>query len=136
MDQMDVRWLQRFSNFKKAFGQLEKILSLPQLNEIEEQGCIQAFEYTFELSWKTMQDLLKAKGLEDAIGPRPVIRMAFQVGLVEDGAAWLEMQKSRNLTSHAYQEETAKEVLGKIRADYYDLFATLKQRLEKEEENG
>jgi len=46
----DVRWKQRFANFKKALSQLKKFVEKGQLNELEEQGVIQAFEYTYELA--------------------------------------------------------------------------------------
>ncbi len=61
---MEVRWQQRFSSFQKAFRQLKRFLSKTELNEMEEQGLIKAFEYTYELSWKTLQDLLIEKGSE------------------------------------------------------------------------
>jgi hypothetical protein len=52
---------------------------------MEQQGLIKAFEYTFELSWKTLQDLLKHKGYRDILGPRPVIEQSFQDGYINDG---------------------------------------------------
>jgi DNA-binding HxlR family transcriptional regulator len=42
----DVRWKQRFSNYKKALAQLTKFINKGQLNELEEQGLIQSFEYS------------------------------------------------------------------------------------------
>lgn len=62
---MDIRWKQRFFNFSKAYKQLKKFVSEKELNEMEEQGLIKAFEYTYELSWKNLQDLLKEKGYVD-----------------------------------------------------------------------
>ena len=46
----DIRWQQRFVNFNKAFNQLSKFIVHEELNEMEEQGLIKAFEYTYELS--------------------------------------------------------------------------------------
>ena len=42
----DIRWQQRFRNFQKALAQLQKFTEKGQLNELEEQGLIKAFEYT------------------------------------------------------------------------------------------
>ncbi|RIJ48291.1 nucleotidyltransferase [Maribellus luteus] len=128
----DIRWQQRFGNFKKAFAQLERFISKENLNEMEEQGLIKAFEYTYELSWKTLQDLMKDKGYIDIVGPRPVIEQSFQDGYIADGKGWMQMHKSRNLTSHTYDEETAEEIIGEIRALYFFLLEALKIRLEKE----
>ncbi|MFN5416637.1 MAG: nucleotidyltransferase substrate binding protein [Flavobacteriia bacterium] len=133
MENSDIRWEQRFSNFKKAFAQLERFIAEKELNEMEEQGLIKAFEYTYELSWKTLQDLLKDKGYQDILGPKPVVEQAFQDAYIVDGTAWMQMHKSRNLTSHTYDEETADEIIEKIRSVYFDLFHKLKIRLEQEQ---
>lgn len=125
----DIRWLQRFSNYIKAFDQLEKFNERDDLNEMEKQGLIKAFEYTYELSWKTLQDLLKERGYTDVIGPKPVIEQSFSDGYITDGEAWMRMHTSRNLTSHSYNEETALEIIEKIRSDYISLFRSLKSKL-------
>ncbi len=128
----DIRWIQRFSNYKKAFAQLERIVQMPHLNDIEEQGLIKAFEYTYELSWKVLQDLLRERGYTGAPGPRPIIEQSFQDGYINDGQKWMAMLKDRNLTTHTYDEETAKDVITEIRSVFYPLFLTLRDRLEKE----
>ena len=128
----DIRWQQRFINFNKAFKQLERFVAKVELNEMEEQGLIKAFEYTYELSWKVLQDLLKDKGYLDIAGPRPVIEQSFQDGYIQDGKGWMKMHKSRNLTSHTYDEETAEEIVGDIRSEYFDLFEALRIRLNEE----
>jgi len=128
----DIRWLQRFDNLKKAFNQLERFVGEQELNEMEEQGLIKAFEYTYELSWKTLQDFLKEKGYEDIIGQKPVIQQSFQNGYISDGKGWMRMHESRNLTSHTYDEETAAEIIKEIQTEYFDLLKSLKEMLEKE----
>jgi hypothetical protein len=55
----DVRWQPRFANYCRALQQLEGFFEPPELNEREEQGLIKAFEYTFELGWNTLRDLLR-----------------------------------------------------------------------------
>lgn len=132
MENKDIRWQQRFINFNKAFNQLERFKEVENLNELEKQGLIKAFEYTFELSWKTLQDLLKDKGYIDIVGPRPVIEQSFQDGYIADGNGWMRMHKSRNLTSHTYDEQTAEEIIMSIRKEYFYLLRDLRQRLENE----
>jgi nucleotidyltransferase substrate binding protein (TIGR01987 family) len=135
MKNKDIRWQQRFVNFSKAFKQLERFKEVESLNEMEKQGLIKAFEYTFELSWKTLQDLLKEKGYVDIVGPRPVIEQSFQDGYISDGIGWMRMHKSRNLTSHTYDEQIAEEIIKNIRNEYYDLLRDLRLRLENEKSN-
>lgn len=132
MDNKDIRWLQRFINFNKAFKQLERFVKRENLNEMEAQGLIKAFEYTYELSWKTLQDLLKEKGYADILGPKPVIKQSFQDGYISDGKNWMRMHVSRNLTSHTYDEETAEEIIKDIKYLYFSLFKKLKTKLDKE----
>lgn len=131
-EHQDIRWQQRFNNFKKAFTQLEKFIAEEELNELEAQGLIKAFEYTYELSWKTLQDLLKDKGYKDIIGPKPVIEQSFQDGYIKNGEAWMRMHNSRNLTSHIYNRDIADEIVEQIIDEYFDLFKELKETLEEE----
>jgi len=128
----DIRWQLRFINFNKAFSQLDRFMQEKSLNEMEEQGLIKAFEYTYELSWKTLQDLLKDKGYTDVVGPKPVIEQSFQDGYIVDGKGWMRMHVSRNLTSHTYDEETAEEIVKSIRTEYFNLLKSLQTRLQEE----
>lgn len=132
----DIRWQQRYSNFDKALGQLERFVSHSKLNEMEVQGLIKAFEYTYELSWKTLQDLLKEKGYLDVTGPRPVTEQSFKDGYIANGQGWMRMHKSRNLSSHTYDEQTAAEIVESIRNEYVGLFRQLKLKLLSEMNNG
>ena len=129
----DIRWEQRFSNFKKAYSQLAEFPELGELNKFEKQGLIQAFEYTFELAWKTLQDLLKNEGYQNVSGPRSVIEHSFQAGYIRDGEEWMEMLKRRNEASHTYQEEVAEQISSSIKGEFIDLFNDLLKRLEDEE---
>jgi len=131
----DIRWLQRFGNFKKALVRLEQFTEHEKLNELEEQGLIKAFEYTYELSWKTLQDLLKEKGYENITGPKPVISQSFQDGYIVSGEKWADMYNSRNLTSHIYDGAQIKEIASKVGDQFLQLFIDLKIALENEEKN-
>lgn len=128
----DIRWIHKCSNFTKAFRQLEKFVAKEELNDMEEQGLIKAFEYAFDLALKTLQDLLKYKGYMEIVGPRPVIEQSFKDGYILDGFNWMKMHLSRNLTSHTYNEETAEEIIADIRSKYVSLLNDLLQRLELE----
>lgn len=128
----DIRWQQRFSNFNKAFSQFEKYVGQKEMNELEEQGLIKSFEYTYELAWKTLQDLLRHIGYLDIVGPKPVIKQCFQDGYLSNGEAWIRMHNSRNLTSHTYNQETAEEIVEQIINEYFYLLKGLQIRLEEE----
>lgn len=127
----DIRWQQRFSNYCKALAQLERFLEPPALNEREQQGLIKAFEYTFELAWNTVRDLLRSQGDASLLGSRDTLREAFRLGLIEDGEAWMLMIQDRNLTSHTYNRSTADEIAAHIVASYLPCFQQLRSRLER-----
>jgi nucleotidyltransferase substrate binding protein (TIGR01987 family) len=131
MENKDIRWKQRFQNFKKAFNQLEKAVNTPDLNELERQGLIKAFEFTYELAWTTLKDFLIEKGYTDLIGSKDTLRQAFQVGLISDGDIWMEMVKSRNLTAHTYNQDTAESIENDVINQYYSLFKQLITKLEE-----
>lgn len=128
----DIRWIQRFDNYQRALHALEEAVELSRqrpLTRLEQQGLIQCFEFTHELAWKTLKDFLQYRGLSGVIGSRDAARVAFREGLVIDGELWMEMVKSRNLTSHTYREEVADEIAGKILQQYYCAFCELKSTL-------
>ena len=125
----DIRWEQRFSNYQKALAQLQKFIDKGELSELEEQGLIKAFEYTYELAWNTLKDFLEYRGQTDIYGSRDVIRKSFELGLVEDGENWMDMLKSRNKTSHTYNQETADEICKVVREQYHLLFRRLEEKL-------
>jgi nucleotidyltransferase substrate binding protein (TIGR01987 family) len=135
MENKDIRWEQRFSNYKKALAKLGEVAAnktTDDLSELETEGLIQRFEYTYELAWKTLQDLIIDKGYLDIAGPNPTIELAFKDGYIKDGEAWKKMKKSRELTSHTYNSDIAEEIAESIIESYYDLFIELEKRLEEE----
>ncbi|MCK5842504.1 MAG: nucleotidyltransferase substrate binding protein [Candidatus Sabulitectum sp.] len=125
----DVRWKQRFANYGKALKQMKRFIDKGDLSELEEQGLIKSFEYTFELAWKTLKNFLEYNGQNDIYGSRSAIQKAFQLDLIEDGQGWMEMLKSRNKTSHTYNEETAREICTAVTSQYYQLFCRLENKL-------
>ena len=125
----DIRWKQRFVNYQKAFEQLQKFIDKSELSELEKQGLIKAFEYTYELAWNTMKDFLTYRGQAvDIYGSRDAIRQAFATGLITDGDGWMDMLQSRNKTSHTYNEETAEDITQAVLTRYYPLFKELREK--------
>jgi len=137
MNRQDIRWEQRLNNYNKALLQLEDAVTLAKertLSKLEEQGLIQAFEFTHELAWKVMKDYFEYQGNTSITGSRDATREAFQVGLISDGEGWMEMIKSRNNTSHTYNEKTAGEIAGHVIGTYIELFKSFQQVMENRRE--
>lgn len=133
MSSPDIRWIQRFDNYKRALAQLRKAAVLAgerKLTELEQQGMIQAFEFTHELAWNTLKDFLEASGVTELYGSVKATRAAFARGLIENGEVWMEMIQSRNRSVHAYDQATADQIAADILASYVTEFDRLEQRLE------
>lgn len=134
MNLKDVRWKQRYQNFKKSFDLLDNYIKQEKYSEIERAGIIQFFEMTFELSWKVMKDYLENQGFV-INSPRETIKQAFQADIISNGEKWIDALTDRNLTVHAYDEIKAEQILEKIKTSYYPLLKNLdeflKTKLEK-----
>jgi len=133
MPRKDIRWQQRFSNYKKAVAQLQKFIDKGTLNELEEQRLIKAFEYTYELAWNTIKDFYQGQGEVSIQSSRDAFRLAISRNLVHDGNSWMKMIESRIKTSHTYDEEVADEIAGDISNNYYPLFIQLQTPLDVEQ---
>lgn len=120
--------MQRFNNFTKAFSRLREAVALAHrrpLTDLEEQGLIQAFEFTHELAWSTVKDFLESRGLSGLYGSKDTTREAFRQGLLTNGETWMEMIRSRNLTSHTYNEAVARAIADAICNSYFGEFERL-----------
>ncbi|MCX7675716.1 MAG: nucleotidyltransferase substrate binding protein [Bdellovibrionaceae bacterium] len=128
----DVRWKQRFANFRRALNQLGQAVELQNLRpltELESQGLIQAFEFTHELAWNVLKDYLEYEGISGLTGSRSTVREAFKRGLIADGEVWLDMIDKRNLSSYTYNVQVAQSVVQAVRSLYYPAFRALENRL-------
>lgn len=128
-DKADVRWVQRFTNYKKALSQLEKFIAKGELNELEVQGLIQAFEYTHELAWNVLRDYLREQGNFAIHGSRDATREAFKLDLITDGQTWMDMIQDRNRTSHTYNQATAELIAANITDRFFPLFLALRETM-------
>ena len=147
MSTENIRWEQRLTNYNKALAKLDQAVNEIRknypadddgnidedefLDDIIKEGLIQRFEYTHELAWNVMKDYLTYQGVVDITGSRDAVREAFSMGLLRDGDVWMDMIKSRNKTSHTYNEETADEIFNKIMDEYIVAFNAFGHKMEE-----
>ena len=124
-EKQDIRSIQRFTHFLKALELYEQAAIL-KMNRLEEEGLIHRFEYTFELAWKCLQDLLQERGYVNIRGPLPVIEQAFQDGIISQGPLWLAMLKTRNELTHLYDEASFLAASMNIKGPFLKLFLEFK----------
>ena len=123
------RWIYRFDNYKRAFGLLREaieIMEARELSQLEKEGIIQRFEYTWELAWKVLKDYLEYQGVAlHTTTPRTTIRAAFAANLIEHGDRWMQALDARNRMSHTYHFKTFETIIADIQAHYLSLFDQL-----------
>lgn len=129
MENQDIRWKQRFDHYSNALKLLNIAVAMDfeKMDDLQKEGFVQRFEFTHELSWKLMKDYLNYQGNFEINGSRDAIREAFKVGLIQDGEVWMEMIRSRNLSSHTYEQATMKQILENVSEKYiqeFNLFFT------------
>lgn len=128
-----LRWKQRFENLGKAHKKfllaLKAIQEKPK-DELIQMALVQAFEFTYELSWKTLKDYLEYKGVVVSL-PREVIKQAFHHQIIEDGQEWIDMLQSRNLLAHTYDDAAAKQAVEVIQSRYAAALQQVFDYLEK-----
>lgn len=133
-EKSDIRWKQRFSNYKKALGVLRRGLDLQkerEFSELERDGFIQAFEFAQELSWKVLKDFIEEKGTAEKIyGSKDSIRQALNRNLISNGETWMKMIEARNVSSHTYDEADSIELVRKISVEYIPCFIDLEKTLD------
>ena len=122
----DIRWKQRFQNFRRAFGLLHEALTakdLAEYSDLEREGIVQRFEYTFELVWKIFKDYLEFSDIPlTEATPRKVIKECAatnifgEAGIVPE--VFIDMMLSRNALSHTYDFAHFEQVVVTIKNQY------------------
>ncbi len=119
MENKDIRWIQRFNNFKKAFIKLKEAVETKQLNELERNGLVQRFEFTLDLSWKVMKDFLEEKGFVFKPSPKDTFRQAQESNFIYYAQALIDGLDIRNELSHDYSGEKFESSEQQLREETY-----------------
>ena len=113
---------------ENAVAQLEEALEIyhsdialidPRLNRHLRSAVIQAFEFTYELSFRMIRRYLEMASANpaeiDELVFNDVIREAFRQALIQSEVPeWREYRRNRGTTSHTYNEEQAQEVFESV----------------------
>ena len=126
----EARWIQRFEKFEKSLAELKDVCDLEEYSNIERAGLIKIFEFTFELSWKVLKDLLYIEGYSLKT-PREVFRQSFESSYLseDDCETFLIALRKRNELSRAYDEEMAIEAKELIKNEFHPALINLYQTL-------
>lgn len=123
----------KYINLKKAYIKLKEVSDIYDgENDIIRDSLIQRFEFTYELTHKTLREFMKYLGvtLENSF-PRTIFKKAYVNNLISDDKTWINLLEDRNSTSHIYSEDMAKEIADRIISDYVSAIGELIDNLEK-----
>lgn len=130
MSSIKLRWQERFESYQKAVQSLKTALQrFDKLSDLEQDGAVQRFEFTFELAWKTLQDYFTETGYLDAKGPRNSIKRAAENDLIQDSYTRLRMLENRDELNHTYDEAKNRQILDRVVQDYLPLLVELENKL-------
>jgi nucleotidyltransferase substrate binding protein (TIGR01987 family) len=121
------RYEQRKTEYGNALKRLKEALAQPE-NEYMRDAVIQRFEFTYEMAWKAMKQWLEGKDIT-TLNAKDTLTEALAQNLISDGNGWSALHRNRNLTSHTYQEDTAKEVYAFVKNEGVRLFEALEKTL-------
>ena len=110
-----------FSNLEMAFKFLVESFAPPPTEDRDFAGIIQSFEFTYELTWKTLKLIIEENGIS-APFPRVVFEESFKSGLVAGNEIWKDIMESRNLSTHTYDKKLAKSLCATIEKSYLNTF--------------
>ena len=136
MEVRDIRWKQRFQNFKQAFSRLQEAISQDNLNELERNGLIQRFEFTIELAWKVMKDFLEEKRFSFKPSPKDTFRQAQEARYIDYAQLLIDALNIRNELSHDYDGELFKLSELEVRNDIFPAIEKLYNFFENEIDKG
>ena len=136
MDNQDIRWKQRFTNFNQAFLRLKEAMEKETLNELERNGLVQRFKFTLELGWKTLKDFLEFQEFDFKPSPKETLRLAQKSLYIDYAQELIDGLELRNILSHDYSGKKFIQSENKFKSEIYPAIVKLHSFLLKENNNS
>ncbi len=124
---MNKSWI--FEDYAAALVRFEDAMRAPAATDLVKAGCIQYFEFCFELAWKAIKAATGELGLPPCQSPKACLSVAFTQGWIDNELTWLRMLEARNRMSHTYSSVRALEVYGSL-AGFVPALRSLLDRLQ------
>lgn len=101
-------------DFDKALEQFKEAMAVPATNDLIRAGCIQYFEFCFELAWKSIKIFCEEMGINSCNSPKSSLKQAFLLKWIDNEIIWLEMLSARNRLAHTYDANYALEIYNSL----------------------
>ena len=131
---MVSQFMKKLDNFVNCLAILaDADFKMAETNDIYRTGIVGQYNLTFELAWKTLQEVMRNHGVEEAAtgSPREILQLGYKIGFIDDAETWLLMLKKRNTSVHIYNEDEVEEMVLLIRDSFIPAFTVLKDTLVK-----
>jgi len=116
---------------EKAYKTLDNAMKLKNFSELEQDWTIQRFEYTIELSWKTLKKILDYEEIDSSLFPKQIFKEFYKIWIIQNLEIWFDLLKERNTLSHFYSEYISNNSFSFIKKNYkviWELINTLKNK--------
>ena len=123
----------KYANLKKAYTRLQEACQVYDgKDDMIRDSVIQRFEFTYELTHRTLQEYMRYEGviLENSF-PRTIFKTAYANNLIDSEKLWIKLIEDRNATSHIYSEKLADPIANRICKDYVVIIGNLIEKLEE-----
>ena len=126
--------MKKYENFCRALENLQDIYNYEEpYDNVVLTGLVALYEICFEQSWKAVKVILQNNGFAEGQtgSPKKVLKTAYQAGMIDDDALWMNALVSRNNVAHAYNKDVALDIVRRTKEDYYTMFCDLKKEIDK-----
>lgn len=126
--------MKKYENFCRALENLKDIYNYEEpYDNVVLTGLVALYEICFDQSWKAVKVILQNNGFAEGqtVSPKKVLKTAYQAGIIDDEALWMNALVSRNNVAHAYNKDVALDIVRRTKEDYYTMFCDLKKEIDK-----
>jgi len=116
-------------DYKSALRRLDEALKDAK-TDLEVDGAIQRFEFTFELIWKLLRLFLEDQGIICRT-PKACLKEAYRIGVIDDEVTWLNILDDRNMSVHIYDKETSRKIFKRVKTKYIKEFKKVFEKVGK-----
>ncbi len=124
--------MEGFENFCKSLTDLNAVFDVEESNSVVILlGMVGHYKTCFDRGVALLKEMLCEKDLNENASAEEVIKAAFGKGLIKNEEQWQNALNARKNCSKTFNQDVLIEIINQIKADFYGLFQSLKEEIEK-----